>query len=240
MLLIGALSASLLQGVTALVPIFVRDVLIEDPTNSVYIFILSGVGLFVGASISPKLIGRFRERRVAVWSLVLMSVSVILFSMIDTLDKPLAVISPLRLVNLFTDVNLSDAVLAVGLIAFPANLGSTMCLQAVQVYINRTVPEHQQGGVFGLQQVQENVLNLFVILLLGLIAALTGPQYIFFFAPIVVGALGLALLYYVFWHSTGKVPHLSESVGFLMKDQPPEAIHDVESGGSHSNRSGEN
>jgi len=240
MLLVGALSASLLQGVTALVPIFVRDVLVEDPTNSVYIFILSGVGFFVGASISPKLVKRFTERRVAVWSLALMAVSVILFSMIKALDKPLAVISPLRLVNLFTDANLSDAVLAAGLIAFPANLGSTMCLQAVQVYINRNVPENQQGGVFGLQQVQENVLNLFVILLLGLIAVVTGPQYIFLFAPIVVGALGLALLSYVFWHSTGKAPHLSESLGFLVEDQPPGEIHDVESGGHDAHNSGEN
>ena len=147
-------------------------------------------------------------------------------------------ISPLRLVNLFTDADLSDAVLAAGLIAFPANFGSTMCLQAVQVYINRTVPENQQGGVFGLQQVQENVLNLIVILLLGVIAVVTGPQYIFLFAPIVVGALGLALLSYTFWHSTGKAPRLSESIGFLVEDQPPEEIHDVESGRRHSDRPG--
>ena len=53
-----------------------------------------------------------------------------------------------------------------------------------------------------------------------------------------VGALGLALLYYTFWHTTGKVPHLSESIGFLVEDQPPEEIHDVESGRSHSDRPG--
>ncbi len=85
---------------------------------------------------------------------------------------------------------MSDPVLAAGIIAFPANLGSTMCLQAVQVYINRTVPQDQQGGIFGLQQVQENALNLIVILLLGGLATIIGPQYIFFFAPIVVGAAG--------------------------------------------------
>ena len=239
MLLVGALSASLLQGVTALVPIFVRDVLDQDPTNSVYIFILSGVGFFVGASISPKVIGRFGERRVAVWSLLLMAVSVALFSMIKLLDEPLAVISPLRLVNLFTDADLSDAVLAAGLIAFPANLGSTMCLQSVQVYINRNVPEDKQGGIFGLQQVQENVLNLVVILSLGLIAYVTGPQYIFLFAPIVVGTLGLALLYYTFWHTTGIAPHLSESIGFLVEDRPPEEIHDVNSDMGRFDRSNE-
>jgi hypothetical protein len=169
-----------------------------------------------------------------------MAVSVALFAMINLLDRPLAVISPLRLVNLFTDTDLSDAVLATGLIAFPANFGSTMCLQAVQVFVNRNVPEHQQGGIFGLQQVQQNMLNLLVILLLGLIAAVTGPQYIFLFAPIVVGALGLALLSYTFWHATGKAPRLSESIGFLVEDQPPEEIHDVESGRRRSDRSTEN
>jgi hypothetical protein len=85
-----------------------------------------------------------------------------------------------------------------------------------------------------LQKVQENVLNLLVILMLGLIAFVTGPQYIFLFAPIVVGALGLALLYYTFWHSTGQAPHLSESIEFLVEDQPPEEIHDVECGRRHS------
>ena len=139
----------------------------------------------------------------------------------------LAIISPLRLVNMFTENDMSDAVMAAGLIAFPANLGSTMCLQAVQVYINRNVPENEQGGVFGLQQVQENELNLTVILLLGLIGTVTGPQYIFFFAPIVVGAIGLALLYYTFRHTTGKLPHLSESIGFLIEDVPPQELHDA-------------
>ena len=227
MVLVGALSASLLQGVTALVPIYVRDILHEDPTNSIYIFILSGVGFFVAAACSPNLINRFGERRLAVWSLILMAVSVTLFSMITTLAKPLAIVSPLRLVNLFSDATLSDAVLAAGLIAFPANFGSTMCLQAVQVFVNRIVPENEQGGIFGLQQVQQNVLNLIVILLLGLLAILTGPQNIFFFAPIVVALLGLALLYYTFWHTTGKIPRLSESVGFLVKDLPPEDLLDA-------------
>ena len=226
MLLVGALSAALLQGVTALVPIYVRDVLFQDPTNSVYIFILSGAGFFVGASISPKIIRLYGERKVAVWSLLMMSVSVMLLSVIKIVDGPLALISPLQLVNLFTDTDLSDSVLAAGLIAFPANLGSTMCLQSVQVYVNRTVPQEQQGGVFGLQSVQENVFSLAAILSLGLLAYVTGPQYILFFAPIVVGALGLALLSYTFHHSTGKVPRISDSLGFLINDQPEEEILD--------------
>jgi MFS family permease len=229
MLLVAVLSAALLQSVTALVPLFVRDVLEVDPTNSVYVFILSGAGFFVGAAISPKLIKKFGERHVAIWSLVVMAVSFALFSVIELIDKPLAAVSPLRLANLFLDTNLSDAILATGLLAFPANLGSTMCLQAVQVYINRTVPENQQGGVFGLQQVQENAFNLIAILVLGGIATITGPQRIFLFAPIVVGVLGLALITYSFRHSTGKTPRLSQSIDFLIDDVPPDEIHNVTS-----------
>ena len=168
MLLVGALSAALLQGVTALVPIYVRDVSFQDPTNS-RLHTLTPVwcSFFAGASISPKIIRLYGERKVAVWSLLMMSVSVMLLSVIKIVDGPLALISPLQLVNLFTDTDLSDSVLAAGLIAFPANLGSTMCLQSVQVYVNRTVPQEQQGGVFGLQSVQENVFSLAAILSLA-------------------------------------------------------------------------
>ena len=227
MILVGALSAALLHGVSALIPLYVRDVLDSDPTNSVYIFILSGVGFFVGAFISPKLIHSFGERRVAVWSFVLMAVSLTLFAFISQLATPLAFLSPLRLLNLFEGVDISDPVLAAGVISFPANLGSTMCLQAVQVYINRTVPQDQQGGIFGLQQVQENALSLVVVLLIGGIATITGPQYIFLIAPIVVGLMGIALIDYSVRHSSGKMPHLSQTIEFLTEDVPPQEIHDV-------------
>lgn len=227
MLLVAALSASLLQGVTALVPLFVKDVLDSDPTNSVYIFFLSGVGFFVGAAFSPKLIRKFGERRVAVTSLLLMAVSVILLAFIEAVAKPLALLNPFQLTNLLDLTDMSDAVLAAGVISFPANLGSTMCLQAVQVYINRNVPEDQQGGIFGLQQVQENALNLIVILLLGGLAYITGPQYIFFFAPIVVALVGLALIAYSYRHTTGHMPGIGKSIHFLTDDVPPQEIHSV-------------
>ncbi len=229
MLLVAALSAALLHGQDALIPLYVRDVLDQDPTNSVYIFILSGVGFFVGAAISPRVIHAYGERRVAVCSLLLMAVSIALLGVIELVATPLSYLSPFRLMNIFFDTQISNAVLAAGVISFPANLGSTMCLQAVQVYVNRTVPENQQGGIFGLQQVQENALNLIVILLLGGIATLTGPQYVFLFAPVVVALIGLALISYSFRHTTGKTPHLTESIEFLIEDLPPQEIHDVRS-----------
>jgi MFS family permease len=229
MLLVAALSAALLHGQDALIPLYVRDVLDQDPTNSVYIFILSGVGFFVGAAISPRVIHAYGERRVAVCSLLLMAVSISLLGVIELVATPLSYLSPFRLLNTFFDTQLSNAVLAAGVIAFPANLGSTMCLQAVQVYVNRTVPENQQGGIFGLQQVQENAFNLVVIILLGAIATVTGPQYVFLIAPVVVALIGLALISYSFRHTTGKTPHLTESIDFLIEDLPPQEIQDVRS-----------
>lgn len=223
MLLVAALSAALLHGVTALLPVFVRDVLDQDPANAVYIFFLSGIGFFVGAAISPKLLRQFGERRMAVASILLMAVSFALFGIIDWIAVPVAFISPLRLANYFLDSNLSNAVLAAGVLVFPANLGSTICLQAVQVYVNKNVPPSEQGGIFGLQQVQENAFNLVVILLLGGIATVIGPQYVFLFAPIIVGSLGLALLSYSFRHTTGHMPPLSESIGFFLQDDPADA-----------------
>ena len=103
-----------------------------------------------------------------------------------------------------------------------------MCLQAVQVYVNRTVPENQQGGIFGLQQVQENALNLCRHPPARRNRHVTGPQYVFLFAPC-GGALGLALISYSFRHTTGKTPHLTESIDFLIEDLPPQEIHDVRS-----------
>ena len=147
---------------------------------------------------------------------------------IDLVATPLSYLSPFRLLNIFFDAHISNTVLAAGVISFPANLGSTMCLQAVQVYINRTVPADRQGGIFGLQQVQENALNLIVIILLGALAAVTGPQYIFLVAPFIVVAIALALIAYSSRHTTGKTPHLSESIDFLIEDVPPQTIENVD------------
>jgi MFS family permease len=228
MLLVGALSAALLHGVTTLVPIFVRDVLKADPTNSVYIFFLSGVGFFVGAFIAPSLLARYGERQVAIGSFLLMAVSVILLGFVDAVATPFAFISPLRLLSLF-NVDLSKPILAAGVIAFPANLGSTICLQSVQVYVNKNVPKRQQGGIFGLQQVQENALNLMAIVSLGLLSVAVGPQYIFIFAPIVVGLIGLALITYTFRQNTGEMPHLSQGFEFLLEDDPPKENPEIDS-----------
>ena len=227
MLLVGGLSAALYQGINTLFPVYVRAVLHQDPTNSIYIFAPSGVGYLIGAFGSPFFIRWFGERRVAIWSLVLMAIGMVLLGMINLVAEPLAVISPLRLVNAVTDAHLSDAVLAAGVAAMPANLGSTSASQAVQVYINRNVPVRTQGGVFGLEQVQENALNLASIFLLGIVATITGPQYVFIVAPLVIGAIVMGLLGYAFRTTTGQRADISQSIDFFVEDVPPQKIENV-------------
>jgi MFS family permease len=207
----------------------VREVLHQDPTNSIYILAPSGVGYLIGAFGSPFFIRWFGERRVAVSSLALMALGMILLGSIDLVAEPLAVVSPLRLVNLISGVQLSDAVLAAGVAAMPANLGSTAANQAVQVYVNRNVPVRTQGGIFGLEQVQENALNLISVFLLGLVATLTGPKYIFIVAPIVVIGAVLGLVRYAYRHTTGETPELSESIDFFTEDLPPQRIKNIRS-----------
>jgi hypothetical protein len=151
----------------------------------------------------------------------------LLLGIIDLVAAPLAEISPLRILNALPGVQLSDLVLAAGVAAIPANLGSTAASQAVQVYVNRYVPVRTQGGIFGMGQVQENALNLMTIFLLGLVAMVTGPQYIFIVAPLVVTLVVLSLLRYSYRHMTGETPALMESIDFIVDDVPPQKIKQV-------------
>ncbi|MCO5221709.1 MAG: MFS transporter [Thermomicrobiales bacterium] len=229
MLLVGGLSGALYQGINTLFPVYVREVLHADPTNSIFIYAPSGIGYLIGAFGSPWLIRWFGERRVAVWSLVMMAIGMTLLGGIDLVAAPLSVVSPLRLLDVFLDTPLSQPVLAAGVAAIPANLGSTAASQAVQVYVNRNVPVRTQGGIFGLEQVQENGLNLVSVFLLGLVATVTGPQYVFLFAPVVVTAVVFGLLRYAVRHTTGETPEFSESIDFFVEDVPPQKIKQVRS-----------
>jgi len=164
---------------------------------------------------------------VAIWSLVWMAAGLVLLGLIDVVDEPLSIVSPLRVANLFVDQPLSTAMLAAGVAAIPANLGSTAATQAVQVYINRTVPVRNQGGVFGLQQVQQNALNLTSIFLLGAVATVTGPQYVFIAAPLVGGSIVMGLLGYTFRATTGKLGDFAQGIAFMAEDAPPEEVEDI-------------
>ena len=218
MILAGIFCTALFEGFNSLLPIYVREVLDEDPANSVYIFAPAAIGYLIGAVGGPKLIHWLGERKLVIVSIVLMTAGSILLGAIDAVDTFFAIFSPLRLLEPIFDVELSDAVLAAGVIAIPTNLGSTAAGQAVQVYINKHVPIMRQGGMFGLQSVQQNAFNLASVFVLGLLATVVGPQYIFVLAPIVVGAIVLALVRYSLKLLTGQRAKVRAAVDFLTEE----------------------
>jgi MFS family permease len=213
--LVGIFCSALFEGFNSLIPVYVREVLDEDPAKSVYIFAPAAIGYLIGALGGPALIHWIGERKLAIVSIFLMVAGSILLGTIDTVDTFFARLSPLRLLEPIFDVQLSDGVLAAGVIAIPTNLGSTAADQAVQVYINKHVPVVRQGGMFGLQSVQENAFNLAAVFLLGLVATLVGPQYIFVLAPFIVGAIVLMMVRYSLRHLTGKRAKYGAGVEFL-------------------------
>ena len=146
-LLVGAIVVALYQGFNTLLPIYVRDVLEEDPADTIYIFAPAGIGFLVGALYGPRLIDRYGERRLAVASLGCMAGGMMLFGVIDTVAPLFALVSPLRLFELI-DVSISDKTLAAGVIAIPTNFGSTAAGAAVQTFVNRRVaPRTARIGV---------------------------------------------------------------------------------------------
>ncbi len=185
MVLVGGIAVALYEAFNTLIPVYVRDVLDSDPTNSVYIFAPSGIGFLAGVLLTPWLIARIGPRRLATMSVTIMAVSMVLFGLIDLVAPVLAPLSPLRLVEWVFDVSINQKVLAAGVISIPANFGSAATGAAVQTFINVRVPVAEQGAAYGWQEVQENLLTLVLVLMLGGISTFTGARFVFVLAPVV-------------------------------------------------------
>ena len=194
-ILTGAIVSALGESFSSMIPVYVREVLDADPTYSVYIFAPAGIGFLIGMLTAPWLIEKYGARKVGFASFVITAVGIMLYGFIDVVAPVLGPISPTRLFELF-GVDLSNAMLAAGFLALPANFGSTSVSTCVQTYINRRVPVQNQGGVFGMQRVVYNAVTIVAMLVLGLIATLLGSQIVFILAPIVVVSIVAWLLRY--------------------------------------------
>jgi MFS family permease len=196
LILVGAVVVALFEAFNTLVPVYVRDVLEADPTDAIHIFAPAGVGFLVGTFVTPLLIARIGARRLAVLAAAIMSVSMMLFGLIDIVAPALAPFSPLRLVGWVLALEISDKVLAASVIAAPANFGSTAAGASIQTYISATVPLARQGQTFGVQEVQENLVTLALVLLLGGVSTLVGPRAVFVLAPVLAFLLVVSLVRY--------------------------------------------
>lgn len=196
LILVGSIAVALYEAFNTLIPVYVRDVLGSDPTNAVYIFAPSGIGFLAGVLLTPWLIGKVGPRRLATMSVTIMSVSMVMFGLIDLVAPLLAPLSPLRLVEWALDISINQKVLAAGVISIPANFGSAATGAAVQTYINVRVPVSEQGAAYGQQEVQENLLTLVLVLSLGIISTFTGARFVFVLAPVVAFLVIMLLIRY--------------------------------------------
>jgi MFS family permease len=182
MILVGSMVLALFDGLNTLMPVYVRDVLGSNPTNTVYILAPGGIGFVVGTALGPWLMDHRGERALGVMALAILSLGFILFGLVDLVAPILAPFSPLRLLNLF-GIETSQQMEAAGLISIFTALGSTGAAAAVQTYVNRYVLLARQPATFGMQEVLDNALTLFAVLAFGVIATVLGPRLVFVVAP---------------------------------------------------------
>jgi MFS family permease len=193
MILVGSMVTALFEGMNTLMPVFVRDVLGANPTNTVYILAPGGIGFLAGTALGPWIMHHRGERALGVMALMILSLGFILFGLIDIVAPLLAPISPLRLLGLFS-ITLSPRIEAAGFISIFTALGSTGALAAVQTYVNRYVLLARQATTFGMQEVLDNALNLFAVLTFGLIATALGLRLVFIVAPPLIVAVVVWLI----------------------------------------------
>jgi MFS family permease len=193
MILVGSMVFALFDGLNTLIPVYVRDVLHSDPTNSVFILAPGGIGFLAGSAIGPWLMDRKGERALAVMAIAILSLGFMLFGLIDLVAPILAPFSPLRLLGL-VGVELSPQIQAVGLISILTALGSTTAGAAVQTYVNRYVLLARQAPTFGMQEVLDSGLTLFAVLTLGMVATLLGSRLVFILAPPLIVVVVLFLI----------------------------------------------
>jgi MFS family permease len=184
------------ETVSSLIPVYVRDVLDTDPAQSVYIFAPAGLGYLAGTVSAPWLMKKFGQRRVGFGAFLVTAIGVMMFGFVDALAPFLAPISPTRLFNFLPGVDLSDPVLAAGFIAMPANYGSTATSAAVQNFINARVPLINQGGVFGMEKVVDNILTIVAVLSMGALATAVGTQVVMVIVPLAVFLIVVWLIRY--------------------------------------------
>ncbi|MFN8593141.1 MAG: MFS transporter [Thermomicrobiales bacterium] len=220
MILVGSMVLALFDGMNTLMPVYMRDVLGTNPTNTVYVLAPGGIGFLAGSALGPWLMDRRGERALGVMALMALSLGFILFGLIDVVWPILAPFSPLRLLTLF-GVEISPQIQAAGLISVLTALGSTSALAAVQTYINRYVMLARQASTFGMQEVLDNALTLTSVLALGALVTLLGSRLVFIVAPPLIVAV-VILLVRTSFRVTDQDPPAARAILRVLLDPKPD------------------
>jgi MFS family permease len=221
MILVGSMVLGLFDGLNTIMPVYVRDVLGSNPTNTVFILAPGGIGFAVGTALGPWLMDRRGERALGVMALAVLSLGFILFGLVDLIAPLLAPFSPLRLLGL-VGVSTTPQMQAAGLISIFTALGSTGAAAAVQTYINRYVLLARQPSTFGMQAVLDNAVALFAVLAFGAIATVLGPRIVFVIAPPLIVAVVVWLIRVCFRVTDTDTPQARAILRALLDTSRPE------------------
>ena len=90
MILVGGMAVAMYEGMNSLMPIYVRDVLGADPTNTVFIIAPGGLGFLAGSALGPWLMDHRGERALGIYSLAILSLGFVLFGLVKRVAPFLA------------------------------------------------------------------------------------------------------------------------------------------------------
>jgi MFS family permease len=221
MILVGSMVVALFDGLNTVMPVYVRDVLDANPTDSAYILAPGRIGFLIGTVVGPWWMNRRGERAVGVMALALLSLGFVLFGLIDVVAPILAPLSPLRVLGRF-GFTLTPQIEAAGLLAIITAFGSTGAGAAVQTYVNRYVLLAQQATTFGMQEVLDNTLTLLAMLALGALATALGPRLVFILAPPLIVLVVVGLIRIGFRLTAQDPAHVQKILRALLHPAPVE------------------
>ncbi|MDQ2654014.1 MAG: MFS transporter [Chloroflexota bacterium] len=219
MILVGGMAAALYEGMNSLLPVYVRDVLGANPTNTVFIIAPGGLGFLAGSALGPWLMDHRGERALLIYALAILSLGFALFGLIEQVTPFLAPLSPLGLLDLF-GFHLSPQMKAAGLISILTMFGSTAASAAVQTYVNRYVMLARQATTFGMQELLDNLLVLVTLVALGAIATVLGPRLVFLCAPPLLMVLVVSLIWASFHVTANEPPEVQAILRSIFNPAP--------------------
>lgn len=193
MVFLAVLAGTASIAVQTLAPVYVREVLGEDPAHAVYVFAPSALGLLAALFLTPRLIDRLGERSGALLGFSCVGLALLGLGFVGELADVIDVANPFRLLALL-GIERGQDLRAAALLAALLGLGLALTAISVQTYVNRRVPLTHQGRAFAMQSSLKNATAVVPLLGLGAAAASVGVESVLRFTPLALLALAYGLL----------------------------------------------
>lgn len=191
---------SVLAGVasvfmSALAPVYVRDVLDSDPADTVFVMGPAGVGATVSLLCAPLLIKWCGERVTSAFGLALGTASLVLLGFVGRgIDAVVDPLNPIRLGEII-GLGLGTDVRTAAWLSFPLGLGTGLTGNAVKTYINRRVPLMFQGRTFAAENVLQATIAIIPLMMVSGLASLVGVSTVLVLTPLAIYGLVLLLIW---------------------------------------------